>query len=165
MIMSSPMTRKLMTFVSIVALTFWANHCVLADVHSSNEKHGHASAPLDSSSSDPIPFGHCHGNEQDHGNEQGHTENQPTSDASNSASHHAGCQEQGCCPPAIQTSHTTDATGGVVLDLTHIPIFLASLDLSSSIILPNLDRSSTSSPTHFLRTLNDLSIAANAPPA
>ena len=142
--MSARVTRILMTVVSVMALTLWANHCILVEVFAATSRH-------DQRPSNP-PRSHCHGDEG------GQTDN-----SSKSGNHHSGCQNQGCCAPAIQASHGIDS--GLTLVLVHLPtVVVAALDIPSSIDISALMRSATGPPIRLLQELIALCIAPNAPP-
>lgn len=123
-----------MTVISVVALTAWANHCILGDVFASSANQKQQSS-------------HCHGDE-----------------SSKPGSHHSECQDQGCCQPAVQASHSIDA-GALAFVLTNVPaIVVAALELPASFDSSALIRAATGPPVKLFEALRALSIAPNAPP-
>ena len=151
-IMYSRVTRTLMTIVSVVALTFWANHCILADVLASTSSPDHSKHEQRNDNSDHghSHENHCHGD----GGADG---------SSRPGNHHSGCQDQGCCSPAIQSSHSVDSN--IAFVLVHLPaIVVAALEIPSSISVPGLIRAATGPPMQFFQALIAHSIAPNAPP-
>lgn len=123
-----------MTLISVVAFATWANHCILGDVFASSTTQKQQSS-------------HCHGDE-----------------SPESGNHHSECQDQGCCQPAVQASHSID-NDALSFVIASVPaIVVAAFNPPVLIDSSALIRAATGPPLRLFEALYDLSIAPNAPP-